>query len=176
MDIRAELLREHSARRTEMLTDWACFRHSFFQELLGVFFHGSPREQQLAADVVGWAGEQRPHWLLPHLGLLLAQAQLGASSHPAVRRGIMRALQFVVVPTEWQAAAFDTCLALLHAPAEPIAIKAYALTIAALLARPYPELIQELLATAQRVLDTTDSRAFRSRAARELPTLRQQLR
>ena len=173
MDVARELLREHSARQTEHLTDWACSRRNSFEKLLDVFFHGSAHERQLAADVVGWAGERRPHWLLPHLGLLLAQAQPGAGPHPAVRRGVMRALQFVAVPEAWQATAFDTSLALLRAPTESVAIKVCALTVAARLARPYPELTQELLVAARHVLQTTSSPAFQSRAARELPALHQ---
>ena len=70
-----------------------------------------------------------------------------------MRRAVARVLQFVPVPEEWQALAFDTCLALLAAPAEPVAIRAYAFTAAARLAAPYPELAAELLAVAEGVLE-----------------------
>lgn len=176
MDIRAELLREHSARQNRRLTGYACARPAELAELLQVFWYGEPRERQLAADVVGWVGERRPKWLVPHLPGLLAAAQPSPGQHPAVRRGVVRALQFVTVPEEWQALAFDTCLAMLNAPQEAVAIRAYALTAAARLATPYPELAAEVVAAAEKALATTNSAALRSRAARELPKLRSILR
>lgn len=172
MNLKAQLLREHSARQTAMLTDYVCFRRSHFEELLAVFFHGTPREKQLAADVLAMASPQRAAWLLPHLEALLAAAQPAAGHHPAVRRAVAKALQFVAVPEEWQALAFDTCLGMLASPAEPVAIRAYALSAATRLALPYPELAAEVLSAAERALATTDSAALRSRAARETPKLR----
>jgi hypothetical protein len=172
MDIRQELLREHSAKQTRRLTDYACSHPRHFAELLRVFWYGTRRERQLAADVLGWVGERRPKWLVPHLPGLLAAVHAGAEHHPAVRRSVARVLQFLTVPQEWQASAFDTCLGLLLAPAEPIAVKAYALSAAARLAAPYPELAAELMEATEKVLSTTRSAALHSRAAHELPRLR----
>ena len=172
MDIRAELLREHSAWQTRRLTEYACSHPRCFAGLLKVFWYGTPRERQLAADVLGWVGERRPKWFVPHLAGLLAAVHAGAEHHPAVRRSVARILQFVAVPEERQAAAFDTCLGLLLAPAEPVAIKVYALTAAARLAAPYPELAAELVEATEKVLSSTSSAALHGRAARELPRLR----
>lgn len=172
MDIRAELLREHSGRQTRRLSDYACSHPSCFAALLRVFWYGTPREQQLAADVLAIAGEQRPKWLVPHLAGLLAAVHAGTGHHPAVRRCVARVLQFVPVPDEWQAPVFDTCLGLLRAPAEPIAVKVYALTAAARVAAHYPELAGELLELAEKALRSSNSAALHSRVARELPKLR----
>ncbi|GAB3867335.1 hypothetical protein GCM10028824_09520 [Hymenobacter segetis] len=172
VNLRTELLREHSARQTQRLADYACAHPTALAELLQLFWYGAERERQLAADVLGWVGERRPKWLVPNLPGLLAAAQSGSEQHPAIRRAVARVLQFVPVPEEWQALAFDTCLALLRAPREPVAIRAYALTAAARLAGPYPELAAEVVATAETALSTTNSAALRSRAARELPKLR----
>ncbi|OGX84031.1 hypothetical protein [Hymenobacter glacialis] len=93
MNLRAELLREHSARQTRRLTDYACTHPKYLAELLRVFWYGTPRERQLAADVLGLAGQQRPAWLVPHLPGLLAAAQPGqVKQHPAVRRSVVRVL------------------------------------------------------------------------------------
>ena len=172
MNLREELLREHSARQTRHLTDYACAHPTALAELLQLFWYGTDRERQLAADVLGWVGERRPKWLVPHLAGLLAAAQPGTGHHPAVRRAVARALQFVPVPTEWQALAFDTCLAMLQNPAEPVAVRAYALTAAARLAAPFPELAMELDSSIEFVLSTTASAALHSRAARALQKLR----
>ena len=176
MDIRTELLREHSARQTQRLAQYACSHPTCLAQLLQVFWYGDLRERQLAAGVLGVVGERRPRWLVPHLPGLLAAAQPNTGQHPAVRRGIVRALQYMAVPPEWQALAFDTCLTLLNAPKEPVAIRAYALTAAARLAAPYPELVAEVLAAAEKALIHTTSAALRARAARELPKLRELLR
>ena len=176
MNLREELLREHSARQTRNLTDYACAHPSSLAELLQLFWYGTERERQLAADVLGWVGERRPKWLVPHLPGLLAAAQPGTGQHPAVRRAVARVLQYVLVPAEWQALAFDTCLAMLRNPTEPVAIRAYALTAAARLAAPFPELKAELTASIEFVLSTTASAALHSRAARALPELFQTAR
>ncbi|MFD2720029.1 hypothetical protein ACFST9_14995 [Hymenobacter monticola] len=176
MNLREELLREHSARQTRRLTDYACAHPKHFAELLHLFWYGAPREQQLAADVLGWVGERRPKWLVPHLPGLLASAQPGTGTHPAVRRSVARVLQFVAVPEEWQALAFDICLSMVSRPAEPVAIRAYALSAATRLALPYPELAAEVLATAEQALSTSKSAALHGRAARELPKLRNVMR
>ncbi|WP_125932613.1 hypothetical protein [Hymenobacter glacialis] len=75
------------------------------------------------------------------------------------------------MPEEWQARAFDLCLGLLLAPAEPVGIRVYALTAATRLAGAYPELAAELLVAIENVLSTTTSAALYSRAARETPKL-----
>lgn len=176
MNLRQELLREHSARQTQRLADYACAHPTALAELLQLFWYGAERERQLAADVLGWVGQRRPKWLVPHLPGLLAAAQPAPVQHPAVRRAVARVLQFVPVPAEWQALAFDTCLALLHASSEPVAIRAYALTAAARLATPYPELAAEVILVADNALATSYSAALHSRANRELPELRRLIR
>ncbi|MFC6225938.1 hypothetical protein ACFP2F_22020 [Hymenobacter artigasi] len=176
MNLRQELLREHSARQTQRLADYACAHPTALAELLQLFWYGAERERQLAADVLGWVGQRRPKWLVPHLPGLLAAAQPAPGQHPAVRRAVARVLQFVPVPEEWQSLAFDTCLALLHAPSEPVAIRAYALTAVARLAAPYPELAAEVISATENVLTTSRSAALHSRASRELPELRRLVR
>jgi hypothetical protein len=176
MNLRAELVREHSARQTQRLTAYACAHPARLAELLQVFWYGTPRERQLAADVLGWVGQRKPKWLVPHLPGLLAAAQPGLEQHPAIRRAVARVLQFVPVPEEWQALAFDTCLGMLTAATEPVAIKVYALSAATRLAAPYPELVQEVLTAGENLLSTTRSAALHSRAGRELPKLRNLLR
>ncbi|MDQ2773235.1 MAG: hypothetical protein M3Y54_22345 [Bacteroidota bacterium] len=172
MNLRHELLREHSARQNRRLADYASAHPTALAELLHLFWYGVARERQLAADVLGWVGQRKPKWLVPHLPGLLAAAQPGPNQHPAVRRAVARVLQFVPVPEEWAALAFDTCLALLQNPAEPVAVRAYALTAAARLASPYPELAAEMMAAATAALGTSTSAALHSRAKREFPKLR----
>ena len=172
MNLRTELLREHSARQTRRLADYACAHPTALAELLQLFWYGQERERQLAADVLGWVGERRPKWLVVHLPGLLAAAQPTPGQHPAVRRAVARVLQFVPVPEEWQALAIDTCLGMLRAPREPAAIRAYALTAAARLASPYPELVAEVISAIENMLTISSSAALHGRAARELPKLR----
>lgn len=176
MNLRAELVQEHSARHTRRLTDYVCAHPKQLAELLRVFWYGTPREKQLAAGVLGWAGVRHPAWLVPHIPGLLAAAQPDTGHHPAVRRCVARMLQFLPVPEEWQASAFDLCLRLLENPTEAVAIRAYALTAAVRLAKPHPELAAEVLAAAEKALATTASAALHNRAARELPKLRSLIR
>ena len=126
--------------------------------------------------MLGWVGQHRPKWLVPHLPSLLAAVQVAPAQHPAVRRAVARVLQFVPVPEEWQALAFDTCLTMLRAPREAVATRTYALTAASWLAGSFPELAAEVIGAIENVLTITDSAALRSRAARESPKLRDLMR
>ena len=55
MNLRAELLREHSARQTQRLTDYASAHPTGLAQLLQLFWYGEARERQLAAAVAGAA-------------------------------------------------------------------------------------------------------------------------
>jgi hypothetical protein len=171
MDLAAELLREHSARQTQRLVRYVNSRTAHLAELIELVTGAPGRVSQLAAEIVGWCAEQHSQRLVPHLPRLLPL--LGPTGHHvAVRRGIMRALQFVPVPDELQAKTFDRCLELLGSASEAVAVKAYALTVLTNLARLYPELAAEVVLVVEPQLAEAPP-SLRSRANTCLPILRQ---
>lgn len=170
MNLPDELLREHSARHTQQLRRYVDGSPARLAELVALVAGPPGRLGQLAADVLGWCAEQHPTRLLPHLPRLLPLLR-APGYHPAVRRGVARALQFVPLPEAWQASIFEHCLHLLDRGTEPAAGRVSALSVAARLARPYPELAAELLEVLARRLPQAPA-SLQGRAARELPALR----
>lgn len=168
MDLRTELLREHSAANNRRLVQYIGASPQRLAALVNITCGEPSRPAQLAAGVLGWVGEAHPPMLLPHLPRLLATLSL-PKHHPAVRRGIWRALQFVAIPESLLAETFDHCLCFLQST-EPVATQVYALDVAATIAGRYPELAAELLALLTPLLPSAQP-AMCSRANRLLPAL-----
>jgi hypothetical protein len=173
VDLATELLREHSAQQTQRLVRYVGQRAARLTELVSLTCGPPGRLSQLAAEILGWCGEAQPRALGPHLPRLMVLLA-PSGHHPAVRRGVLRALQFVAIPEELQTETFNRCLELLGSGTEPVAIKAYALTVAAAIARPFPELAAEVIQVVEKQLPYA-SAGLRSRAGKELPALRRVL-
>jgi hypothetical protein len=158
MDLQAEILKEHSARNSQRLVRYVGSHPGRVQQLVD-FTCGQPgRLSQLAADILGWVAEAHPAALQPQLPRLLPMLEPNPF-HPAV---------------DLQAEVFDGCLALLGSGPEPVANKAYALTVVAALARQHPALVPEVLEVVEKQLPYAKP-ALQGRAARELPALRRLL-
>jgi hypothetical protein len=170
MDLTAELLREHSARQTQRLVLYVDARAERLTELVELTCGTPGRLSQLASEILSWCAGSHPKRLLPYLPRLLPL--LGTTAHhPAVRRSVARALQFVDVPEDLQAETFDRCLELLGGT-EPVAIKVYALTVLTSIARLHPGLATEVIQVTEQQLPYALP-SLRARARKELPTLRQ---
>jgi hypothetical protein len=143
MDIREAVLDEHSKRQTEIIV--ACIGEDpqRFRELIKVFFGGPYRVTQRAAWPLSVVAEKRPELLKPHLNKLIDQLPK-SDAHPAVKRNIVRLLQFVEIPKRLQGKVYSHCLDLIADPREPIAVKAFSLTVAERIARTQPFLFDEL--------------------------------
>ena len=59
----------------------------------------------------------------------------------------MRALQYVDIPEKYQGKILDVCFRLLKSSDEPIAVKAFSMTVIFNLSKKYPDIIPELRAT-----------------------------
>lgn len=69
-------------------------------------------------------------------------------AHPAVRRNVLRLLQFVEIPKRYQGGLFNVCCELVGNVSNPAAIRAFSLTVAANIANGEPGLFAELKAIA----------------------------
>jgi hypothetical protein len=88
----------------------------------------------------------------------------------AVKRNLLRALQFVKVPSRYQGRIADCCFAFLTGK-EPIAIKVFAMTVLANLAAENHELKNEIIPIIESQLPF-GSAGFISRARKVLRQLR----
>ena len=143
MNIRDELLKEHSKSQTMKIVDFVGGDSVKFKELMGHFLGSTYRLSQRAAWAVSCCAEHHPELMKPYFSKLADQLER-EDAHVAVRRNVARMLQFVEIPKRYQGRVFDACYNLFANPAEPVAVRVFSMTVAAKIAKNDPELLKEL--------------------------------
>jgi hypothetical protein len=143
MNIREEILAEHSKRQIARIVEWVGNDPQRFAELMRLFLGDVYRITQRAGwPLSNWI-EKHPELINPYFGKLLKQLERD-DVHVAVRRNVVRLLQFVEIPNRYGGRIFDACYALLDDPREPVAVRVFAMTVAANIARDSTELLSEI--------------------------------
>lgn len=144
MNLVEEILREHSKKQKDKIVSYVGHDPKRFAELVHVFLKGPYRVTQRAAWPLSYCIERYPDLLKPHFRKILVQ--LGKKNiHDSVKRNTLRMLQFVRVPKAHQGITTDLCLAFLADAKEPVAIRVFAMTVLANIAKEVPELKNELI-------------------------------
>ncbi|HMO80553.1 MAG TPA: hypothetical protein PKD24_07155 [Pyrinomonadaceae bacterium] len=143
MTIRDLLFEAHSKEQTVKIVDHIGSDAKRFRELVDIFFAGPYRLTQRAAWPLSVVAEKRPELLRPYLNKLIDQLPK-KDVHPAVKRNVVRLLQFVEIPKRLRGKVYSHCLDLIADPKEPIAVKAFSLTVAERIAHTEPALLEEL--------------------------------
>ena len=164
--IRAALLAEHSKRQTMSIVRYIDGDSNRFAELMKLFFGPVYRLSQRAAWAVNYCAEHHPGLVKPYFGKLVDQLERDVA-HPAVRRNVARMLQFVDIPKRLHGRVFEACYSLVDDADQPVAVKVFALTVAARIAQNEPELLDELRLLADKHAPHMTV-AFRVRAKRVL--------
>ena len=89
--------------------------------------------------------------------------------HVAVKRNTIRLLQVVNIPEPYQGAIMDLCFRYITSSSEPVAVKAFSLTVLQNLSKAYPEILPEIKILIEERWDH-ETAAFRSRARKFLKT------
>jgi hypothetical protein len=166
MNIREALLAEHSRRQTMAVVGYIDGDPARFKELMHLFLGDTYRISQRAAWAVNYCAQHHKELVRPYYGKLVEQLERD-DVHVAVRRNVARLFQFVDIPKRYHGRVFDACYNLVDDPGETIAVRVFALTVAAQLARDQPELMNELRLIAEKHAPHT-SVGFRTRARRVL--------
>lgn len=142
MNLSEALKKEHSKAQTLRIGKYIGNDRQRFSEIVNLVRSNDPMIAQRAAWVMGTHGENHPQLFLGHLSNLIPL--LSRPVHDAVKRNILRVLQYVDIPVKHEAALVSHCFdLLLEANAAP-AIKAFSITVIVNLSRKYPDLLQEL--------------------------------
>ena len=166
MDLRGQLLKEHSKTNTSRIITWVGSDQSRFDQLFDLFLHDEYRIVQRAAWPLSYCVMQHPPLIKKHFGKLLKNLRK-PGIHDAVKRNTMRLLQSVDIPPRYQGTVTDTCFQYIATPAEPVAVKAFSLTVLEGLALQYPDIIPEIKLLIEENYDR-ETAAFKSRAKRLL--------
>jgi hypothetical protein len=151
MDIRETLAIEHSKANSLKIADYIGDDAEKFSNLMKIFFNEEYRISQRAAYVFMISVDRFPDLIKPYLKKLVAQLTR-KEVHDSIRRNVVRAFQFIEIPNKLKGIVFSHCVDLIEDLGEPIAIRAFALTVATRIAENEPELINELCLTVEKYM------------------------
>lgn len=143
MNIKKVILKEHSKRQTAKVVSYIGKSPTRFKELVTLFLKGPYRLTQRAAWPLSNCVEAHPELIIPHLKTILIMLD-NKDAHDAVKRNIMRLLQYIEIPKRLYASVINQGFALMD-PKEPIAVRVFAMTVLANIARKEPDLKKELI-------------------------------
>lgn len=168
MDIRQALMAEHSKRQTMAIVEFIGDDPKRFAELMKLFFAGEYRLTQRAAWTMNYCAERHPKMILPYLPKLLDCLER-EDLHDAVRRNVMRLLQHIEIPKRLTGRVYAHCVDFIDDAFQPVAVRAFAMTVAARIAKSEPDLMNELRLIVSKHLPHSTA-AFKVRAREILKT------
>lgn len=164
MNLREEILLEHSKAHCEKIVHWVGHSQKRFDQLIHLFFTDEYRVVQRAAWPVSYCVAAYPRLIQKHFSLLVHTLNQPRVPGP-VKRNSVRLLQHVTIPEEHQGAIMDLCFYYISDPHEAPAVKAFSLSVLQNLSKLYPDILPEIKAIIKERRDT-ETPAFRSRAGR----------
>lgn len=162
MDLRKTILKNYSRSTRDAVVSWVGKSPGRFDELIQVFLDGPYRITQRASWPLSVCVEQHPTLVAPHLKRLVSL--LGKPDLPvAVKRNIVRLLQFVEIPKSLHGQVAKVCFRFLMDSKETIAVRVFSMTVLAGISRTNGDLMRELKLVVEDQLPYATA-GFRSRA------------
>lgn len=170
MNLREEILQEHSKENSLRIAGWIGHHASRMKQLTELFLHDEYRVVQRAAWIMSIVAEKQPQLLTPHLHAMVNR--MGDEGIPvAVKRNVVRVLQHLEIPEDLQGPVMDYCFRFLEDQQETVAVKAFSMTILARLAKLYPDIKQEIVLLIEDLLREGATPGIVSRGKRTLKEL-----
>jgi hypothetical protein len=143
MDLRNEILKEHSRKQCDTIVQWIGNNQNKFDLLFDLFIGNEYKIVQRAAWPISYCVEAHPHLINKHFAELIAQLQ-DINVHDAVKRNTMRLLQHVTIPDEHKGVVMNCAFDFIQNYNEKAAVKAFSLIVLGKLALEYPDIIPEV--------------------------------
>ncbi|MEP7372841.1 MAG: hypothetical protein ABI675_05585 [Chitinophagaceae bacterium] len=169
MKLRDQILKEHSKINCNAIVKWIGNSQARFDELLDLFLNDEYRVVQRAAWPLSNAVILHPQFIQKHFFKLLKNLEK-PHLHDAVKRNTVRLLQDIAIPKKLHGRVMNLCFDYINSPDEPVAVKAFSLTILENLSKEYPEIKPELKTIIEDRWNY-ESAAFHSRAKNILKRL-----
>lgn len=146
MNLRDEILKEHSKKQVLKIAALIGNNENRFRQFLHLFLNDEYRVVQRISWVLSVIAEEQPKLVEKHMGKIIKK--LGEHNiHVAVKRNVIRVLQFLKIPAKHNAEVFNHCINYISDPNETVAVRCFAMTVAAKIADKFPELKNELAET-----------------------------
>ncbi len=143
MDIAKRLEQEHSLTLTNAIIKYIGDDKKRFKELMDVFLKSDFRATQRAAWPMSYVAIENPKLIYPYLSKLIKKLT-EPGNHLAIPRNILRFCQEITIPEKHEGELVDACFKLIVSAESPVAVKAFAITVASGICKKYPELKREL--------------------------------
>lgn len=166
MNLRSIILAEHSKANCNRIVRWVGTSQKKFDELFNLFLTSEYRVNQRAAWPLSYCAINHQQFISKHLSRLVKNLHK-PGIHDAVKRNTVRLLQHIEIPKKFHGEIMDICFGYLSSPDEPVAIKAFSLTILQNLSKQYPEIKNEIKLIIEERWEH-ETAAFHSRAKKFL--------
>ena len=143
MDIREEALKEHSKKQVLKIAAWIGTDEDRFRQFLFIFLNDEYRVVQRISWVLSVVADEHPKLVEKNIGRIVKKLD-EKDIHVAVKRNVIRVLQFLNIPVKHRAKVFDHCINYIADPNETVAVRCFAMTVASKITKQYPELVGEL--------------------------------
>jgi len=140
-----------------------------FSMLMDLFLGEDRRLALSSSQPVGMIGEKKPILIQSYLVRMVKH--LHTNPIDGVKRNTLRIFQFNTIPDEVEGEFFDLALSYVISISEPVAIKAFSMTVVRKICQKYPELSQEVIPILERLIEESDSAGIRNRGGKELKKL-----
>ena len=144
MDIKQALIDEHSKPQTLKIVKYVGNDSTRFKELMTIFLNSEYRVTQRSAWPLSEIAIEHPELIKPYFSKLIAKLQK-EGEHPAIPRNILRIFQDIDIPVKYHGILIDLCFKFIVEHHHPIAVRAFAITVAVNICRHYPDLKNELV-------------------------------
>jgi hypothetical protein len=155
MNIEKQLAAEHSKKNAQLIVDYIGNDPILFKELIDVFAKGDVRLTQRGSQPMSLIAVAHPALVKKHIGFLIQL--LDKPLHVAVKRNVLRLFQTVDIPKKEMVLLADKCFTYLNSRSEPIAVKAFAMTVLYKICLKEPDLKNELIPTFEEMLPFSTS-------------------
>ncbi len=144
MDIGKRLQEEHSKNLTSAIVKYVDADPKKIKVLMSLFLHGDYTMSQRSGWALSECAIKYPELITRYMGQLVKK--LGERNHhPAVYRNILRIFQATEIPQKYSAKMVELSFGFVMNETEPIAIRAFSITVASNLCKQFPDLKNELL-------------------------------
>lgn len=170
MNVRQEILKEHSKAQCNKIVHWVGANQERFNDLFHLFLHDEYRVVQRAAWPVSNCVMQYPALINSHWKSLIKHLKK-ENLHDAVKRNGLRLMQDIKIPVKYHGEIMNLCFTSLESPKEALAIKVFSMNVLGNLAGIYPDIIPELTFMIKEQFPH-QSAGFKSRAMKVLKILK----
>ena len=169
LTIEEELMRDHSKKTWERIAIRAIKNPVDLEELMTCFFSKNYRLIQRSSQCLSKIHDLDHTVIAPYFHQIISC--LNQESIDAYKRNTLRIFQDAEIPEDDQSRLFDLSLAFLLDKGEPIAIKAFAMTVLRKICEKYPELSGEVIHAIEIILEESPSPGIKNRGEKELNKL-----